>query len=53
MKMHNVVSIAHLESATDPKENLYQRRQPPALAEVVDGQDEYEVEKLLRKRQIC
>ncbi len=52
MRIHDVVSIAHLEPATDPAEDPYQRRRPPAPAEVIDGEDEYEVEKLLRKRRI-
>ena len=52
MKIHDVVSIAHLESATDPAKDPYQRRRPPMSAVVIDGEDEYEVEKLLQKRSI-
>lgn len=52
MRIHNVVSIAHLEPATDPAEDPYRRRRLPAPAVVVDGEEEYEIEKLLRKRSI-
>ena len=52
MRIHNVISIAHLEPATDPAEDPYQRRRLPAPAVVVDGEEEWEVEKLLQKRRI-
>lgn len=52
MKIHNVIFIAHLEPATDPTKNPYQRRRPPALAVIVEGEEEYEVEKLIKKRSI-
>lgn len=50
MKIHDVISVAHLEPATDPAEDLYRRRRLPAPVVVVEGEEEYEVEKLLRKR---
>ena len=52
MKIHDVISIAHLEPATDSTEDPYQRRRPLAPAVVVDGEEEYEVKKLLRKPRI-
>lgn len=52
MRIHDVVSIAHLEPATDPAEDPYRRRRLSAPAVVVDGEEEYEIEKLLRKRSI-
>ena len=52
MKIHNVISIAHLEPATNPTEDPYgrHRQEPPAV--VVDGQDEWEIERIIRKRRI-
>ena len=52
MRIHDVISIAHLEPATDPAEDPYQRRRPPALAVIVEGEEEYKVERLIRKRSI-
>ena len=52
MRIHNVISIAHLEPATDPAEDPYHRRRLPAPALVVEGEEEYEVEKLIKKRSI-
>ena len=50
MKIHDIVSVAHLEFVIDPAEDLYRRRRLSASAVVVEGEEEYEVEKLLRKR---
>ncbi|CAF9938725.1 MAG: hypothetical protein ALECFALPRED_007829, partial [Alectoria fallacina] len=44
--------IAHLKPATDPAEDPYRRRRLSASVVVVDGEEEYEIEKLLRKRTI-
>ena len=52
MRIHNVISVVHLEPATDPVEDLYRRRRLPIPAVVVDGENEYKVEKLLQKRRI-
>lgn len=52
MRIHDVVSVAHLEPATDPAEDSYRRRRLPMSAVVIDGEDEYENEKLLQKRRI-
>ncbi len=52
MRIHDVISIAHLEPATDPAEDPYRRRRLPVPAVVVEGEEEYEIEKLLRKRSI-
>ena len=51
MKIHPVVSIAHLELATKPEEDLFKRPQPQlehSLPVVVDGEQEFVVERLLR-----
>ena len=50
MRIHDVISVAHLEPATDPAEDPYRRRRLPAPAVVIEGEEEYEIEKLLRKR---
>lgn len=52
MRIHDVISVAHLEPATDPVEDPYRRRRLPMSAVVIDGEDEYEIEKLIRKRRI-
>lgn len=52
MLIHDVISIAYLEPATDPAMDPYQRRRLPAPAVVVDGEEEFEIEKLLQKRRI-
>ena len=52
MRIHDVISVAHLEPTTDPAADPYQRRRSPPPAVVVDGEDEYQVEKLVRKRRI-
>ena len=53
MRIHNVVFIAHLEPATDPSDDPYKQRRSSPPAVVVDGAEEYKVERLLRKRRIC
>ena len=52
MPMHNVISIAHLEPATGPAEDPYRGRRLPMPAVVSDGEDEYEIERLLQKRSV-
>lgn len=37
MRIHDVISVAHLEPATDPEADLYRRRRDPAPVVVVDG----------------
>ena len=51
MKIHDVVSVAHLEPATDPASDPYGRVStvPPPI--IVDNHEEYEIERLVRKRQ--
>ena len=50
MKIHDVIFIAHLESAIDFAEDSYRRRRLSTFVVVVDGEEKYEIEKLLRKR---
>lgn len=53
MRIHDVVSVAHLEPATDPKLDPYKRnRSPPPSVVTIDGEAEYEIDKLVRKRRI-
>jgi chromodomain-containing protein len=51
-KIHNVISIAHLEPATAPNKDPYGRIQPPPPPVEVEGEEEFEIERLLRKRTI-
>lgn len=50
MRMHDVVSIAMLEPM--PAGDPHHRRLPPPDAVVVDGEDEYVVDRLINKRRI-
>ena len=52
MKIHDVISIAHLEPASDPALDPYHRHHSPPPAVIVDGDIEYVIEKLLRKRRV-
>lgn len=52
MLIHDVISIAHLEPATNPADDPYRRRRLPSPPVVVDGNDEFEIERLLQKRRI-
>jgi len=51
MSIHDVVSVVHLEPATGPEEDPYGRHTeaPPPI--VVDNEEEWEIDRLLRKRQ--
>ena len=54
-RLHPVISIAHLEPATDPTKDPFERPRPQLdhpLPVTVDGEEEFEIEKLLRKRQV-
>ena len=50
MRIHNVISIAHLEPATNPADDPYGRARQESPPILVDGQEEWEIEKILRKR---
>ncbi|MCJ1451072.1 hypothetical protein MMC28_001406 [Mycoblastus sanguinarius] len=52
MRIHDVILTAPLEPATGPAEDPYQHRWPPPPTTVADGDDEYEIEKLILKRRI-
>ena len=52
MRIHNVISVAHLEPATDPVKDPYKRHRTPAPEIVVDGEIEYEIDRLLQKRRV-
>lgn len=38
IRIHNIISIAHLEPATDPTQDPYDRIRPPPEAVVIDGE---------------
>ena len=56
MRIHDVVSVAHLEPTTNPASDPYERRQVPLLPTITDSGDERNddqgrlIERLLRKR---
>ena len=52
MKIHNVISVAHLKSITNPRDDLYQRRRVSTSSLVIDGAEEFEIERMLAKRRI-
>ena len=50
-RIHDVISIAHLEAAPKPDEDPFQRNSsPPPEPTVIDGVEEHEVERILRKK---
>ena len=49
MKIHNVIFIIHLKSFIDSIEDSYRRRYLLIFVIVIDGEEKYEIEKLLRK----
>ena len=50
IKIYNVIFIAHLKLVIDLAEDSYRRRRLLIFIVIVDGEKEYEIEKLLRKR---
>ena len=52
MRIHDVISIAHLKPITNPAEDPYRRRRLSILIVIINDEDEYEIEKLLQKRRI-
>ena len=50
MKIYDVIFIAHLKSFIDLAENSYRRRRLLISIVIIDGEKEYEIEKLLKKR---
>ena len=52
LRVHDVVSVAHLEPAADPVRYPYQRRRPPLLAVKIGGRDEYPIERVVHKRRM-
>ena len=51
MKIHDVVSVVHLKSATAPASDPYGRQPTVPPTVVVDNENEHEIERLIRKRQ--
>ena len=49
MKIHDVIFITHLKPAIDSIEDLYRRRRLLTFIIVIDEEEKYEIEKLLRK----
>ena len=52
MRIHPVISIAHLEPSTDPALDPYYRHRSPPPAVTVEGEIEYEIDRLVRKRRV-
>ena len=52
MRIHPVISVAHLEPATVPADDPWLRRRPTPPPVMVDGQEEWVIEKLLERRRI-
>ena len=50
MKIYNIISIIHLESAIASAIDPYKRQSIVLLLIIVDNEKEYKVERLLRKR---
>ena len=50
IKIHDVISIAHLKPIIDSIEDSYLRRRLLISAVVIDEKEKYEIEKLLKKR---
>ena len=46
MRIHDVISVAHLEPATDPAEGPYRRRRLPMPPTAINSEDEYEIKVL-------
>lgn len=52
MRIHDVISVTHLKSVIDSTKNSYQRRRSSSSTIMIDNQNEYHVEKLIRKKRI-
>lgn len=52
MKIHDVISVAHLDPADAPSADPFARTQSPPPVVMVDGAEEWEIEKLIAKRRI-
>ena len=50
MKIHDVISIAHLKSVIDFAEDSYRRRRLLISVVIIDDEKKYKIEKLLKKR---
>lgn len=51
MKIHDVVSVVHLEPATPPDSDPYERQSTVPPAVIVDNHKEYEIDRLIRKKE--
>lgn len=51
MRIHDVVLIAHLEPATNPALDPYRRVSAVSPPIIIDNHKEYEIDRLVRKRQ--
>ena len=52
IRIHDVVSVAHLKSVTNSAKDPYRRRRSSSPIIVLNEENEYEIEKLMRKRRI-
>ena len=52
IKIYNVISVVYLELITDFAENFYRRYRFLTPIVVIEDEEKYKIEKLLRKRNI-
>ena len=52
IRIYDIIFITYLESITDSIEDLYLRRRLFIFIIIIEGEEEYKIEKLLRKRSI-
>ena len=52
MQIYNIISIVHLEPTIDSIKDSYQRHRPSPSAVIFESEEEYKVEKIVRKRRI-
>ena len=52
MRVHGIVPVAHLDSATDPVRDPRRFHHPPQLAVIISGENEHQIERLVRKRRM-
>ena len=48
--IHDVISVLHLEPAPRAEDDPFGRTPPEAVPEIIDGEEEWEVERILRKK---
>lgn len=52
LKIHDMIFVAHLKSVIDSVDDSYRQRRLLVLIVIMNDEEKYEIEKLLRKRTI-